>query len=151
MVKSALGIAIRIDRSVQPAYPKEMSFDVHFRLLSLGLAEYDPGVLELFLWGFQRGERRVEGKWLHDHLKRTRMIERCLDLRDALEIQKLGGDVFRVIFGDSTIFFWRSTAQDRHGDEQVPYLCLKNGSVVLGWRRVKEHWGVRDPAVLFPK
>ena len=152
MIKSVeRSTVICVDRSIDPTYPLERSFNVHFRLVRMGPAEYDLTAIELFVRTFQQTPEKAEGKWLHEYLKGTRMIERCLDLRDAVEIQKLDVNTFRRIFGDSNVFFWRSTAQDRHGDEQVPYLCLREGDIVLGWRAVKEKWGASDITALFPK
>lgn len=151
MVKSATGVTVRINRSTRLVYPLWVTLGVHFRIWGLGPAEYDLTAIELFLWVFQWGTRKVEGYDLHEYLKRTGMIEKCLDLRDAVEIQRLDPDVFREIFGDSNVFLWRSSAEDRSGDKHVPYLCLREGGIVLAWRSIKEKWGASDLAALFPK
>ena|SRR3989344_2555376 len=152
MVKSVSEFVVRVDRSSRPPYPDWMIFEVHFRVLAVGPAEFSLSSLEHFVWGFQKRPGGVEGEYLHDQLERSRMIERCLDLRDAVEIQKFGGTVFRESFGNSNVFLWRSTIHDRHGDAQVPYLYLKEGEVTLGWRPIRRNkWGASDITALFPK
>jgi len=145
-----LNTVVRVNRSVRPAYPDWVDKVMNPELESSGPAEYDL-VTSIALWRHDGQESGVvTGQVVYDYLREHGMLTSCLSLSDALEIQKKGVAVFRKVFGDNAVYFWKSVVQDR--DVRLldaPCLCVGGGGVALRWHRLGSVWGGSRPAVRF--
>ncbi len=149
-VKASPNTIIRVNRSVRPAYPDWVDKVMDPELESTGPAEYDL-VTSLTLW-LHEGQKggAVTGTVIYDYLKKHDMLTSCLSLQDALEIQKRGVTVFRQVFGNNVVYFWKSVVRRRGGRHLgVPSLCVRGGQVVLRCRWLDFDWRDGGPAVRF--
>lgn len=153
MVKKAqkkdvrLDTTIRVDRSVRPTYPDWTSMVMHPELESTGPAKYDLAATTLWLHDRQQGGYTT-GQVIYDYLKEHGMLASCLSLQDAVEIQKKGPAVFRKVFGNKVIYFWKSVVQGRGGRGLlVPCLRVFGGRVILRWNWLARDWRDSRPAV----
>ncbi len=143
-----LDTIIRVNRSIRPEYPDWVERVVHPELESTGPAEYDLAATSLWLHDRQRDG--VAGQVIYDHLKQHGMLASCLSLQDAMEIQNKGVAVFRQVFGDQFVYFWKSVVQSRDARYlYVPSLGVLGDQVVLRWHWLGLAWRVVWPAVRF--
>lgn len=155
MVKKAqkkevrLDTTIRVDRSVRPAYPEWASIVMDPELENTGPTKYDLANTSLWLHDRQQGGYTT-GQVIYDYLKERGMLASCLSLQDAVEIQKKGPSVFRKVFGDKVMYFWKSVVQFS-GTRWlgVPHLYVDGVRVMLTWYWLDDDWGDDRPAVRF--
>lgn len=151
--ESPLNTIIRVNRSVRPTYPDFMEKVIHLELECTGPAEYDLATaVSLWLHDGQKGSSTTKGKVIYDHLKGHHMLRSCLSLQDALEIREKGVTVFRKVFGDNDVNFWKSVVRilDYH-QLFVPCLCVFGDEVKLSWNDLDDEWRHDMPAVRFDK
>lgn len=148
--ETPLDTIIRVDRSVRPTYPDWVDKVMHPELESTGPTEYDLATaVSLWRHDGQKGSR-CTGQVIYDHLKGSGMLASCLSLQDAVEIQKKGVAVFRQVFGNNFVYFWKSVVQYRGSRRlDVPYLFVGGGEVVLSWYWLDYDWFGGGPAVRF--
>ena len=147
-----LDTIIRVDRSVRPAYPGWVDKVMNPELDSTGPAEYDLATsISLWLHDGQEGGT-TNGMVIYDHLKKHDMFPSCLSLQDAQQIQKKGVAVFRKVFGNNAVYFWKSVVRYRGVRRlHVPCLCVHGVRVVLSWRWLDGVWYESLPAVRFAR
>lgn len=145
-----LNTIIHINRSVRPVYPDWVDKAMNPELESTGPAEYDLAT-SVSLWFHDKQKRCVTtGQAIYDYLKKHDMLTSCLSLQDAVEIQKKGVAVFRQVFGDNVVYFWKSVVQGRGPRGiYVPYLGVDGDGVVLDWYWLTSVWLGYEPAVRF--
>jgi len=133
-----------------PAYPVWVTGAVHPRMTMPGPADFDPARLKL--WRPPRGKPRHirTGDWVYRQLKRAELLERCLGLRELVEIKQHGVRHYRKHFGSRTVFAWRSVVRDRLGFLYVPYLFEFGDGVEVHWFLLEFAWD-RTTAWLFPR
>ena len=124
---------IRINRSVQPAYPDWVKEALHPEMEKTSPSEFDAAKLEQWLHDGQKDGKWVKGQVIYEFLKNNNMLESCLGLADLLAIQARGITFFRQHFADKAVFGWKWVVQDRCGSLNVPYLYEFGGKVVLDW------------------
>ncbi|MFH1171486.1 MAG: hypothetical protein V1778_03040 [bacterium] len=147
---------IRVDRSIRPVYPSWVNKVMHPELEGTGPTVYDLATA-VSLW--LHDDQKVgitTGKMIYGHLLEEHgMLGSCLSLRDAEEIRKKSAAVYREIFGNNTVYFWKSVVESRCGRFRsglgVPCLCVSGGVVVLVWRLLGLVWNDRSPAARFAK
>jgi hypothetical protein len=61
------------------------------------------------------------------------MLAEHMNLQDGLAIKQKGVAVFRYLFGKNVVFLWGSVVLHKHGGLLVPFLCEKDGEVVVSW------------------
>ena len=149
-VEVSLDTIIRVDRSVRPVYPDWARVVMHPELESTGPVEYDLATA-VSLWLHDGQKSGVgTGQVIYDHLKGHGMLASCGSLQDALEIQKKGVAVFRKVFGNNVVYFWKSVVRFRDDRSlNVPSLYVHGGEVVLFWRWLDSVWFDSSPAVRF--
>ncbi|MEK7569844.1 MAG: hypothetical protein AAB515_00135 [Patescibacteria group bacterium] len=146
--KTSANTIVRVDRSVSPTYPC-LKVLMHPELENTGSSEYDlTTAVELWLHNDQK-RGVTNGLIIYDYLKKKAMLESCLGLTDALAIQKLGVPAFQKIFGNKTVYFWKSVVRRRDGHLRVPCLNVRAGKVILHWSYFGLEWLKNDPAARF--
>ena len=140
---------IRVDRSVKPVYPDWVKKVMHPKLEKTGPAEYDISQVELWLHEGQKNGKWVMGQVIYEYLKKEKMLESCLSLRDLEEIQKKGIAFFRKHFQGKAMFAWKSVVLDRDGHLRAPFLYEGGGEVVLHWYWLEYVWNDDYPALWF--
>lgn len=140
---------IRVDRSVKPTYPDWVKDVLYPDLEQSGPEEFDLAALGQYLVGKQKTGSYETGNRIHDHLETCGLLDRCLNLQDALAIQQLGLETFRKHFKGKTVFFWKSVVRFRNGYLHVPYLVGHDGQVELRWHWLNGHWREGGPALRF--
>lgn len=148
--EAPLDTIICVDRSVRPVYP-DWAKVVHPELEAVGPDEYDLAKVELYLHDDQKDGKSMKGTKLYDHLKDTDSLKNCLGLHDAPEIKKKGIKVFRKLFGNKTVFCWKSVVRDRDGNLDVPCVYGDSNGVVVYWRWLDDGWHGDYPAARFVK
>ncbi len=149
-VEALRGTVVTVDRSIPPVYPYWVECVMDPELESTSPNEYDLAKeVSLWLHANQKGHTTM-GPVVYDYLKENDMLKSCLGLSDALAIQNLGVAVFRKIFCDKDVYFWKSVVRRRDsGGLFVPYLCVRTGILGLFWHRFDLDGFVDDPAVHF--
>jgi hypothetical protein len=135
-----LDTVIRVDRAVGVKYPDYMKEVMYPDLEKVGPAGYCLTLVKLFTHSEQQDRQGVSGDIILRYLTETGMLEKCLGLVDALEIQKKGLVVYRKFFGSKSVFFWKSVILDREGIKRVPYLFDTDADVVVRWKIVGTPW-----------
>ena len=145
-----LDTTVHVDRSVHPTYPDWMYRVLHLDLECTGPDDYNlTTAVSLWLHDDQKGGVAT-GNVIYAFLKEHGMIESCLSLQDALAIQKKGVAVFRRVFGDNVVYFWKSVVRRRDsGRLLVPYLYVSGDEVVLRWSWLGGGWYGHEPAARF--
>ena len=141
---------IRVARSSDPVYPNWSKGALHPEPAGTRAAELDLARLEL--WCPPRGNLRQvrTGQWFYRQLKKAGLIERCLGLRDLVEIRNHGVRYYRQHFGSWTVFGWRSVVRDGLGFLYVPYLFEFGDGVEVHWFLLEFAWA-RTTAWLFQR
>jgi len=142
-----LDTLIRVDRSIRPVYPDWVETVMHLELEPTGPVEYDLGTVDLWLHYRQKNGPSLAGYKPYEYLKKKKLLEVCLSLRDGEEIQKKGIAVFRKFFQGKTVPLWKSIVQARSGGLRVPYLCEHDGMVVMRWDWPENYWIGFRPAL----
>lgn len=145
---------IHVNRSVSPTYPKsDLGLEILYpELEALGPAEYDLADVELWLHDDQKDVEHdswVIGTKIYEHLRNTDSLKACLGCHDATEIQKKGRDVFQRVFGNKTLYFWKSVAKNRVQGYNVLALGVNGGELKLTWRWIDHDMHNWDPAARF--
>jgi hypothetical protein len=143
-------VSICIDRSVSPVYPCWIEKVMHPEFENIGPNEYDLGQIELRLHVGQNAGV-VAGYRIYEHLRRTDSLKSCLGLLDAAEIHRKGITLFKEIFGDKSVYFWRSVVQDRSGGLHVRCLHARSEFLVARWDWLDLGWNDNRPAAQFAK
>lgn len=144
------GVTIHVDRLVRPAYPSWIGKVVHPELENTGPNEYDLGRIELWRHDGQN-TGVVAGYRIYDHLRKTDSLKSCLGLLDAAEIERSDTTVFRDIFGDKTVYFWKSVVQDRSGGLHVRCLYERSEIIVGRWDWLDLGWNDGRPSAQFAR
>jgi hypothetical protein len=145
-----LDFIIKVDRAIKFYYPKWVKKIMHPELKVTGQDSYDLRLLDLLLYDDQKSGF-VYGNKIYCRLKKDNTIADCLGLDDLLVIQTKGIKVFRKLFAGKNIFGWKSVAEHRDGNLDVPYLVESSGRVVLRWRWVDNQFGPNDLTPSFRK
>jgi len=145
--EAPLDTLIRVDRSIRPVYPDWVRTVMHPELEPTGPVEYDLGTVDLWLHYRQKNGPSLAGYKPYEYLKKKKLLEVCLSLRDGEEIQKKGIAVFRKFFQGKTVPLWKSIVQARSGGLRVPYLCEHDGMVVMRWDWPENYWIGFRPAL----
>lgn len=143
--KKSFDTTIRVSRSIRPVYPDWVDKVMHPELENTGPSEYDLGKVELWLHNKQKKGGVVKGKSIYQYLKKNDMLKTCLGLADGEEIQKKSIVVFQKLFGNKSVFLWKSVVCARDG-RVVPYLGEHGSRVVVFWRWLYVGWDGVDPA-----
>jgi len=127
---------VNVDRSVVPEYPEWLGMEsvLHPELELAGPVSYRLSDVNQFVCFEQKTWWVVEDRLYDSILKEG--ITACLNLQDALAIQKMGPDVFRSLFDRKEVYFWGSALRVRGGGLGVPFLYLEwpwKDSVELYW------------------
>lgn len=142
---------VHVDRSIRPTYPDWVKKVLHPELENTGPTDYDlASQISLWLHDKQKNGGVTTGNVIYDALKQSG-IESCGNLQDAVAIKKLGVATFKKVFGSNVVYFWKSVVRRHDGDLHVPYLCVRDGMVVLGWDWLGRDWSDDYPAVRFAK
>jgi hypothetical protein len=113
---------------------------MHPELKQNGTRDFDPARLELWCPPLNdRRQLRTEN-WFYGQLKKSELLERCLGLRDLMEIKRNGVGIFRKHFGHRTVFGWQSVVLDRLGFLYVPYLFEFGDGVEVHWYLLEFAW-----------
>jgi len=144
-----LDFIVRVDRSVKPKYPSWTEKVEHPELECSGPTEYDLQT-EVEQWFHDDQKNMVVGNIIYKQLQKDDALATCLNLQDGLSIAKKGIVVFRSLFGEKSLFLWRSVVQQKDdGHLFVPYICDTSGMVVVCWGWLGHEWGSFDPALCF--
>lgn len=147
--EAALDTLIHIDRSVRPVYPDWTKVVMHPELETVGPSDYDLAKIELYLHDGQKNGKWMKGERIYEYLKETDTLKACLGLHDVVEIQKKGVAVFRKLFGNRTVFCWKSVVRNSSGSLIVPCVCVRGDKVVLYWVWLDSDWYDNRPAARF--
>ncbi|MCX6820030.1 MAG: hypothetical protein NT019_01945 [Candidatus Adlerbacteria bacterium] len=143
---------VRIDRSTVPTQPQWLKKPLHPELATTGPAEYDLAAIQL--WLHEKQKEGAKGQTLYGHLTRNNMLEGCLGYADGLAIQQKGLEVFRGLFGRTTLFLWRSVGRSSNRRLVVPCIGERNDELLLGSNCVhgleEITWGSDYPAGCYP-
>ena len=141
---------VREARPGDPAYPIWVTGAVDPELAGNGPGKVDPAKLEL--WRPPRGKLRHlrTGDWVYRRLKKAGLLERCLGLRELVEIKAHGVRYYRKHFSTQTVFGWRSVVRDRLGFLYVPYLFEFGDGVEVHWYLLEFAWK-RTTTWVFPR
>ncbi len=134
--ETPLNTIIRVDRSVCPNYPHWVIEVIHSALETVGPPEYDLTKVELYQLDSQKRGRPIMTNDLYDDLKETGKLKDCLGFHDALEIQKKGVALFRKLFGNKRLCFFRGVVRNEDGCQGFPYLYAGYDKVVMEWHRI---------------
>ena len=90
---------------------------------------------ELELWHPRSSKKGAmeTGAEVYRRITKARLIERCLSLREVIQIQRRGLRSYRKYFGGRAVFGWRSAVRDRLGFRYVPYLFEFGDGVYVHW------------------
>ena len=124
---------VRVEPAGDPPYPVWVTAAVHPKLTRRGHTRFDPSKLRL--WRLPHSKRRQlrTGEWVYRQIRRNDLLERCLGLRDLLQIKRHGIRYYRRHFGKRPVFGWKSVVRDRLGFLYVPYLFEFGDGVEIHW------------------
>ncbi len=145
----SLDTIVCVERSDHSVYPFWATNPLHPELETVGPSHYDLAQVQLYVYeSHWKGDKRMKGTQVYQHLKGTDRIKDCLDFHDALQIQKKGVEVFDRLFKGKKLFCWKSVQNGAY--LEVPYVQSDNGKVVVDWWRTVNNWYEEYPAALFP-
>ena len=148
--EAPLNTLIRVDRSIRPVYPDWVKTVMHPELENTGAVIYDLSSIELWLHDWQEKGDYIQADKIYTYLKKEKMLESCLSLRDGEEIQKKGPVVFQNFFQSRRIFLWKSVVQNHADKFLVPfYVVMWAGNVKLNWFFLDDVQSLKHPALRF--
>jgi len=152
-IESQQDFIVHVDRSIKPSYPRFFMELIHPELECAGPAEYNLKTdVEQWLNNDQKHGYFVQGTTIYWQLRKYNILSSCLNLQDGLAIQRKGIEVFRKLFmHNSSLFLWGSFIWDSSRGRAIPFLCEKDGQVVLDWEWLETEWKYKHPALHFRK
>lgn len=140
---------IEPDRTLSLQYPNKSRPAIAKKLQTPGPANYrlEGGVIA-WLHDGQKG-RYISGSKILADLESSQMISRCLDVFDAIALQKLPIGIFRRFFKGLTLYFWKSTVTVA-GKNLVPTLREMGEELIIHWVSVDQAMGNNRPGLMFP-
>jgi len=120
----------QLQRSDYPAWVTQV---LHPHLDVRGSHEYDLRSLTLSTHPCQAQGGSNLGQEIYDSLLPGSHLVNCLGLRDALAIQKIPVALFRELFGDKELCFWKSACQDDLPRINVVNLKIVGDGIVFNW------------------
>ena len=150
-MESTLDFTIRIDRSIKPSYPHWIKTVMHPDLECSGPVAYDIKNDVEKWFHEEKNILGTDGYRIYKNLEKEKKLNFCLNLQDALEIQKKGLDVYYNIFGDTKVYFWSSVCKYDSGYLGVPLLRIHNQKIRLVWDWIENDLDSSSLALAFKR
>ncbi len=130
---------VYVNRVTRPSYPNWRRHVLHPEFERHGPSTYDLAALDLWIPDMQRAGS-VSCAEVHEHLKLTDTLPQCLNLQDGVAIRKKGLRLYTSLFGERSIFLWKSVVVNRWRDTCVPYLFVYDRrEVIITWLYFSQH------------
>lgn len=144
---------VKVDRTKPPRLKIQKSTPAKPGLSRSGPSQYDLATLPSVAPSPQ--EKKMTGYTVVADLEERGIFERCLSLQDASAIVEKDPELFRMIFGDSVLYFWKSVLFTQEGRKCVPVLVSEEiqGKVTTVFHLYPLDAVVnidRDPVYLYP-
>lgn len=149
--ETTIDTIIHIDRAAAVPYPDWVKDVLHPTIERNAPAEYDLADIKLWLHDGQQEGKSVLGHTIYEHLLQQKgVLDNYLSLSDGLAIQQqMNVAIFRKVFRDNYVFLWGSVVRDRDGVLFVPYVCVRNGQVLVYWCWFDHNFHGGNPAARF--
>jgi hypothetical protein len=131
---------IRPERSAAPGYPSWVTGAIQPEFEKAKVTPFDPAKLKLWTKSKTKNPRLVTGEDIYESLRKARVLQQCLGLRELEEIQKRGVAFYRRFFEGKAIFGWKTVVRDRLHFRYVPYLFEFGDGVYIHWYLLDFAW-----------
>ncbi len=154
---SASSRLVKVDRNKPSQHQPPRSTLVNSKLSRSGPSRYDLTALQNITPHITQGAHEATGYAILQYLEGTTnyFLYHCLSLQDASAIVEKDPELFRMIFGDRILYFWKSALFTQNGERCVPGLVSEEiqGKVTTVFHLYPLDAVVnidRDPVYLYP-
>jgi hypothetical protein len=131
-VNVPLNFTVRVDRSIQPTFPNNLTTALDPELDCSGPAEFD--LSEVVARQPRRDGTREKIRRVYERIKFAGRLVEYLNLADLVVVRDVYHREFCRLSPDERLYGWKSGRRGEFGRPHVPYIYKRpSGIVVLEW------------------